>query len=286
VTFDWLDDCLQYKRRLPYKDYLLARVEKKQKRQEEKAKHKEVKKWIPAPQRLLGVVEMPAPPKKVLRVMNEARELQSGRSRLVFLPPSLLIFLMVEAGTHRIYMDGTGFEYEITLTKIDHETNQSHKFIIRLWESKALPPLYAAVGTYNKHGQRNGVVFLSNGPACWFWDAFEAFRAIFKRRTGKDWDKRLDGTVVKDKYDYHLPKLGWPVGLLPDGVKDSREDDDAEISKRQKAENIILTESAKAENDESLEDDEDLEVAAIQEEDSDVALSRMLREAQEQEISN
>lgn len=51
-----------------------------------------------------------------------------------------------------------------------------------------------------------------------FLVAFNQFKKIFKRKTGIDWDKRLDKLPTpEDHYVYTPPTGGKPVGALPEG---------------------------------------------------------------------
>ncbi|KAI9866162.1 MAG: hypothetical protein M1813_001723 [Trichoglossum hirsutum] len=199
VSYDWLEDSLQKRR--PRKErgaYLMKNVEK-QKRKEEKLIMRGIKKVD----------------KKISKIekKSEKRRKQSIEE----------FALEMGSNTHHIYKDHTGFEYNVCLARVvDIHSNKNDFFHLKIYESNAIPHLYASIARYRRPGAQ-GVEVLS--PIGSFYDqAFLTFRKSFERRTGRSWEDRLDAVaehgekeVVEGKYFYR-PPLGRkkPKGVLPD----------------------------------------------------------------------
>jgi hypothetical protein len=70
-----------------------------------------------------------------------------------------------------------------------------------------------------------------------FRHAFNWFCYFFAKKTGIDWDQRLEGIKMPDNFFvYTPPVLGRPVGALPDGykrpesrIKEVEEDEEKEV---------------------------------------------------------
>lgn len=50
-----------------------------------------------------------------------------------------------------------------------------------------------------------------------FYDAFRNFKTFFLKKTGVEWDMRLENTKNPGLFVYTPPVLGRPVGELPSG---------------------------------------------------------------------
>ncbi|KAK5114153.1 hypothetical protein LTR62_002723 [Meristemomyces frigidus] len=112
---------------------------------------------------------------------------------------------------HHIYMDNTGFKYEITLTKIDPSKNRNERYVVtppketdakltttklQLYQSNTEPPTYAS----NAHFAGTGLVPSNNVIAalgCNYPTALHAFKKLFKEQTGVEWDERVRHAVER-----------------------------------------------------------------------------------------
>ncbi|KAI9742237.1 MAG: hypothetical protein M1818_004137 [Claussenomyces sp. TS43310] len=119
-----------------------------------------------------------------------------------------------------IYIDQAYLQYKIILTRLMLQKNKAYKidkFTIYLFESNALPRLYKVGAKYTTKGK--ATQWLGEGyfdkP---FFDAFKEFKALFKEKTGDEWDGRCDGLKLNPPYfRYVLPLDRKPVGILPLG---------------------------------------------------------------------
>ncbi|KAI9767741.1 MAG: hypothetical protein M1840_005422 [Geoglossum simile] len=140
--------------------------------------------------------------------------------------------LEMGSGTHHIYKDETGFEYNICLARVvDIHTNKNDFFHLKIYESNALPHLYAALARYRRPG--TSAVEILAPVASFFDEAFAKFRRQFERKTGVKWEDRLDavavkeggggggggGGIVEERYFYRPPPAAGRKGrgVLPEG---------------------------------------------------------------------
>ena len=56
------------------------------------------------------------------------------------------------ANTHHVYKDPTGLIYDVTLIRIDLANNFNETHRVKIYESNALPRLYAAIVRYSHKG--------------------------------------------------------------------------------------------------------------------------------------
>ncbi|KAK0280658.1 hypothetical protein LTR54_006684 [Friedmanniomyces endolithicus] len=143
---------------------------------------------------------------------------------------------------HHIYMDVTGFKYDIILTKVDARLNRNERYALTLqiYESNSTPNTYAT----NLHYAGTGIQSSNNVIAalgCRFKTAFHAFRKVFKEKTKGEWDDRMsqmagksegsvkgsvkgravsESEVVAAQQAFvYTPPLYGPKGLLPEKKK-------------------------------------------------------------------
>ncbi|EME48813.1 hypothetical protein DOTSEDRAFT_40097 [Dothistroma septosporum NZE10] len=135
---------------------------------------------------------------------------------------------------HHVYMDQSGFFYDVLITKIHFKTNQNQRHALTIYESHLEPHTYAFNCQYsgsNIEAQNNIIATLgSNWPT-----AFRAFKKIFGEKTGGKWEdrvkdarerydneKRLDATPPAEQdfdkvfFVYHPPLYGSRGGDLHD----------------------------------------------------------------------
>ncbi|KAH0537328.1 hypothetical protein FGG08_005882 [Glutinoglossum americanum] len=120
-----------------------------------------------------------------------------------------------KADTHHIYVDETGFEYNIRLARVvDIATNKNDYFYLKIYETNTLPHLYASIARYRRPGAAGTEILSPIGS--YFHEAFASFRRGFEARTGRFWEDRLDRVaqmgereVVGGKYFYRPPAFQW-----------------------------------------------------------------------------
>ncbi|KAI9843227.1 MAG: hypothetical protein M1838_002723 [Thelocarpon superellum] len=118
------------------------------------------------------------------------------------------------SSSYHVYCDATNFEYAVSLFRIDLQCNRNEHYHVKIFESHALPHLYATTAHYTRGGLHIGPHLLPNGVAgntapkktkpklteatmilakhaSLFHEAFDAFRAFFKIKTGVAWEDRL-----------------------------------------------------------------------------------------------
>ncbi|KAK5112070.1 hypothetical protein LTR85_011651 [Meristemomyces frigidus] len=140
---------------------------------------------------------------------------------------------------HHIYMDSTGFKYEVLITKVDtkHNRNERHALTLQIYESNSHPHTYAL----NLHFAGTGLLPSNNVIAaigCSFHTAFHAFKKCFRDKTKIHWDDRIAFAVERAKREKR--QRGSPDGtrrgravseasLLEEGL---RAMDEVEFAKR------------------------------------------------------
>lgn len=122
--------------------------------------------------------------------------------------------VLTEAGLYHLYTDQTGFKYDVKITneyepaKVDMRGREKRapegmvdqkrieKWTLKLFESNAKPVIYKFGATYHKPGQKNMhyTEYLDDADFC---VKFKQFKQFFQKKTGINWDKRLDGITVK-----------------------------------------------------------------------------------------
>ncbi|KAI9845182.1 MAG: hypothetical protein M1837_005067 [Sclerophora amabilis] len=179
VTFDWLEDSLMSGRVKREKRYLVAALEK-QKRKQRLEKNKQEQ-----------------------AAVKRFRDGCAGSEEDTL------------SKAYHIYRDETLFEYNITLGRADLSTNRVERYHLKLYESNALPHLYAVSARFTKAGSSARVIV---APLASFFDvAFQAFEKFFRKKTGIEWASRLNRCVVEDgRFVYEPPVEGRPRGRMPD----------------------------------------------------------------------
>ncbi|KAH8820038.1 hypothetical protein F5884DRAFT_643417, partial [Xylogone sp. PMI_703] len=127
---------------------------------------------------------------------------------------------LVDPRLHDIYADCTGFKYEVKLHRYENEARNLHeRYTLCLFQSRAVPHTYMAGAKFNK-GRAPTVFYrdLMCKPKT-FDDAFQDFKRLFKNKTGVPWDQRLEKREGRKdtEFAYEVPKLGRPIGELPEG---------------------------------------------------------------------
>ncbi|KAK5129669.1 hypothetical protein LTR08_002994 [Meristemomyces frigidus] len=99
---------------------------------------------------------------------------------------------------HHIYMDATGFKYEVLLTKVDtkHNRNERHALTLQLYETNSQPHAYAT----NLHFAGTARLPTNNVLCCLgstFAAGLRAFETAFGELTGGEWGGRVGFAVER-----------------------------------------------------------------------------------------
>ena len=123
---------------------------------------------------------------------------------------------------YHIYVDSTGFEYDVTLTRIDLANNRNERYHLRLYESHTQPHTYCTHIRLSKPSQLPKTQLLVP-LASSFSTAFRSFCNAFRKRTLLLWDERLERGLAmvrklpgQEPYVYLPPPAGDPRGVLPE----------------------------------------------------------------------
>ncbi|KAI1264056.1 hypothetical protein F5Y18DRAFT_94721 [Xylariaceae sp. FL1019] len=121
----------------------------------------------------------------------------------------------VDERFYRVYHDVTYFEYQVTLTLNDPEAgHEGQRYVLTLWESNAKPYLYVLTSLlYNKTRAKPDKWRATAAPTS-FERSFGIFKRFFKKKTGIEWDERLEKTNGSGKFKYSPPTRGKTVGLV------------------------------------------------------------------------
>ncbi|KAI9694623.1 MAG: hypothetical protein M1822_000239 [Bathelium mastoideum] len=92
---------------------------------------------------------------------------------------------------HHIYEDCTGFQYDVTLTRLDLENNTNERHQLKLYESHTLPHTYATFVRFARPRARPIRQILVPLGAD-FGTAFDRFQTFFRKRCNRHWSQRLD----------------------------------------------------------------------------------------------
>ncbi|KAK0774824.1 hypothetical protein LTR91_025077 [Friedmanniomyces endolithicus] len=192
---------------------------------------------------LRGVFEREEEVKRqaVLAEEKERREIRAkAEKEAVFRKGAKKARNEIFSDNHHIYMDVTGFKYDIILTKVDARLNRNERYALTIYESNSTPNTYAT----NLHYAGTGIQSSNNVIAalgCRFKTAFHAFRKVFKEKTKGEWDERMsqvtgkaegsvkgsvkgravgESEVVAAQQAFiYTPPLYGPKGLLPEKRK-------------------------------------------------------------------
>ncbi|KAL3428225.1 hypothetical protein PVAG01_01734 [Phlyctema vagabunda] len=205
VTEDWLEDCLIRKKakKLPVTDYKLSRVLKRI-RAGQAAREPHGARFEEGVQVAASIVQNRKNPPPA-----RARAKKTWKSAYL------------QQGLYHVYYDDEGFEYKVVLTKL-HYKGFAEKYTIYLFQSHAIPRLYMCAAKFSRPSREN--IWYELDPQTGrsviptqFSVAWANFKFLFQNKTGVEWDDRLEGKWLEDKFVYAPPKLGRPVGALPYG---------------------------------------------------------------------
>ncbi|KAI9723852.1 MAG: hypothetical protein M1828_004102 [Chrysothrix sp. TS-e1954] len=207
VTFDWLEDSLQSGRRKPPSPYLLKHVTKAAAK-EKVTQRKKIKSLL----KQEGQTKAPQPECDATNnpgTKPEPKTESSSSDPSITISPSegaqakyLSIAGRFDDGceeakrdllceNYHTYRDSTAFCYRITLTRPNIAENKSERFVLHLYETNALPHLYALTATYTHPNTLPPKVYKLVAPSSGFQKAYTAWREFFLTRTGVPWDQRV-----------------------------------------------------------------------------------------------
>ncbi|KAI2953765.1 hypothetical protein CBS147323_10058 [Aspergillus niger] len=223
VSYDWLEDSLLSKNRRPKREteYLLVNILKSENKKRGKERDKIRKKEKEKPR----------------RKGNLKNQDPFGRKRKG-----------VKAGTavsrYHIYTDQDArVTYNATLVRSMQGKNYKERYVVRVYESNKEPHVYATHLEYSRIGKQQSQLLT---PLKADHDsAVKAFKEIFKDKTGKEWEERLNGVLPSGKRDADgkllLPHENWfyyehRAGMLSNflrGVIDTPDGDDSMVVKQE-----------------------------------------------------
>ncbi|KAI9799746.1 MAG: hypothetical protein M1833_003865 [Piccolia ochrophora] len=187
LSFEWLEDTLNSKRVRKGKKYTIQNVAKAYQRDK-----KNTSRALKSEQEVLNAA--------TCRFQNGCEAAQAE----------------LASGNYHIYRDTTLFEYDIVLARADLEKNRNERYQLRLYETHAVPRMYAVTAKYTRPFFSSTVTLAP--PNSFFKDAFIAFRRFFKGKTHIEWEERQDGKKwAEDAFWYTLPAAGKPRGEMPPG---------------------------------------------------------------------
>ncbi|GKZ36265.1 hypothetical protein AbraIFM66950_007265 [Aspergillus brasiliensis] len=182
VSYDWLEDSLLSKNRRPKREteYLLANILKSEKKRRGKERDKIRKK----------VKEEPG--RKVL-LRNLKNQDPFGKKRKG-----------VKAGTavsrYHIYTDQQArVTYNATLSRPMLGKSSKEKYVVRVYESNKVPRVYATHLEYSRVGKQQSQLLTPLKAS--HDSAVKAFKKVFKDKTGKEWEERLNGVLPSGRRD-------------------------------------------------------------------------------------
>ncbi|EGO57882.1 hypothetical protein NEUTE1DRAFT_43047 [Neurospora tetrasperma FGSC 2508] len=127
----------------------------------------------------------------------------------------------VNQNLYRVYFDPTDFfEYNIILARDDEEMGiTGERYVVKLYESNALPHLYHVGVRYykSKKDTMPKLHRLTETPGD-FQREYESFKRFFEIKVGYPWDERLVrgvGSLGAKFFSYQPPTGGKPVGWVP-----------------------------------------------------------------------
>ncbi|KAI2892876.1 hypothetical protein CBS63078_9301 [Aspergillus niger] len=154
----------------------------------------------------------------------------------------------VKAGTavsrYHIYTDQDArVTYNATLVRSMQGKNYKERYVVRVYESNKEPRVYATHLEYSRIGKQQSQLLT---PLKADQDsAVKAFKKIFKDKTGKEWEERLNGVLPSGKRDADgkllLPHENWfyyedRAGMLSNflrGVIDAPDGDGSMVVKQE-----------------------------------------------------
>ncbi|RDL41230.1 uncharacterized protein BP5553_01209 [Venustampulla echinocandica] len=181
VVFDWLEDCLlrKVKRLRAERGYTLERT--------------------------------------IKRIAKGKKDQQRFREKFEEDKPKINPITNVEEGLNHVYYDTVGFEYKIVLTRVNHGSRMTtERYTMILFESHTKPSHYMFGAKYNRSSCKTSYYRDECRPKI-FYDAFRDFKTFFTKKTGVEWDMRLEKIKNPGLFIYTPPALGLPVGEFPSG---------------------------------------------------------------------
>ncbi|KAI7355312.1 hypothetical protein KC320_g2872 [Hortaea werneckii] len=103
---------------------------------------------------------------------------------------------------YHVYMDATGFKFDVCITKVDtkHNRNERYALTLKIYESNIAPQNYAVNAHFAGTGRRpSNNVLLAKGSN--FGTAMRGFKKLFKEKTQVEWDDRVAFAVERAKRD-------------------------------------------------------------------------------------
>ncbi|KAI7530916.1 hypothetical protein KC331_g14417, partial [Hortaea werneckii] len=103
---------------------------------------------------------------------------------------------------YHVYMDATGFKFDVCITKVDtkHNRNERYALTLKIYESNIAPHNYAVNAHFAGTGRLpSNNVLLAKGSN--FGTAMRMFRKLFKEKTQVEWDDRIAFAVERAKRD-------------------------------------------------------------------------------------
>jgi hypothetical protein len=137
----------------------------------------------------------------------------------------------------------------------------------QLFESNAGPPHHFMTGCILSRSHRQTTYYREHCHPMPFAEAFFYFKDFFRKKTGIEWDNRLEAIKMpEDYFVYTPPILGRPVGFVYDGyvrpelrVRESIEEDSSEEVQSGERESGSEREAEVAYDTDSEVEDEDSE---------------------------
>ncbi|SPB52565.1 unnamed protein product [Aspergillus niger] len=154
---------------------------------------------------------------------------------------------LIQAGDlarYHIYTDQDArVTYNATLVRSMQGKNYKERYVVRVYESNKEPRVYATHLEYSRIGKQQSQLLT---PLKADQDsAVKAFKKIFKDKTGKEWEERLNGVLPSGKRDADgkllLPHENWfyyedRAGMLSNflrGVIDAPDGDGSMVVKQE-----------------------------------------------------
>ncbi|KAI6970931.1 hypothetical protein KC332_g12980 [Hortaea werneckii] len=103
---------------------------------------------------------------------------------------------------YHVYMDATGFKFDVCITKVDtkHNRNERYALTLKIYESNIAPQNYAVNAHFAGTGRLpSNNVLLAKGSN--FGTAMRGFKKLFKEKTQVEWDDRIAFAVERAKRD-------------------------------------------------------------------------------------
>lgn len=124
---------------------------------------------------------------------------------------------------YHIYQDITGFQHDVTLTRIDIANNRNERYQLRMYESNTVPYMYCVFLRFSQPSKLP-LTQMITPLASTFQVAFKAFRDVFHQKTLLSWEERLDRELGKERrtgmsgepFVYLPPPEGEPRGVIPE----------------------------------------------------------------------